>query len=142
MDFSSLSLYGLIDADSDEAHTFTTYMGYWTCLADHLQNLYGDNCGDRLLHDLRAEPRFRKLSGQGKPTNLDDLRKLLLNGWTSELRLNLIELDDAKRLGTSYGSRISPADQGDLRVAAEPRAFVEPAGAGLMPAGPPVPVRA
>lgn len=39
-----------------------------------------------------------------------------------------------------YGSRTSLADQGDLGVAAESGAFVEPAGAGLVPPGPRVPV--
>jgi len=98
VDFSSISVYALIDADSDEAHTFTTYMGYWTCLADHLQYRYGDDCAQNLLTELRNRSTFRKLSGQGKPANQDDVRQLLLNGWTSELRLNLIDLDDQKRL--------------------------------------------
>jgi hypothetical protein len=73
-------------------------MGYWTCLADHLQYCYGDDCAQNLLAELRSRASFRKLSGKGKPANPDDVRKLLLNGWTSELRLNLIGLDDEKRL--------------------------------------------
>ena len=87
-------------------------------------------------------------------------RDALLGGDTDRLHLGggrvgqhvdpLLQLGaqggDPARAGRRYwpwpsGSRISPADQGDLRVAAEPRVFVEPAGAGLMPAGPPVPVR-
>jgi hypothetical protein len=98
VDFSKISVYALIDSDSDEARTFTTYMGYWACLADHVEYLYGDECSQILLAELRSRRSFRKLSGQGKPTNPDDVRALLLNGWTSELRLNLIDLEDRKRL--------------------------------------------
>ncbi len=39
-----------------------------------------------------------------------------------------------------YGSRHSLADQGDVGVAGESGAFVEPSGAGLVAAGPRVPV--
>lgn len=98
VDFSNINMYAFIDSDSDEARTFTTYMGYWTCLADHVQHLYGDNCPARILAELRTRPSFRKLSGQGKPANPEDVRELLLNGWTSELRLNLIDIEDRKKL--------------------------------------------
>jgi hypothetical protein len=98
VDFSGIDISALIDADSDEARAFTTYMGYWACLADHLQYRYGDDCAQNLLAELRSRPSFRKLSGQGKPANPDNVRALLLNGWTSELRLNLIDLDDRKKL--------------------------------------------
>jgi hypothetical protein len=79
----NVNLYALIDADSDEARTFTTYMGYWTCLADHIQYLYSDDCPPNILSELHNRRSFWKLSGQGKPANPDDIRKLLLNGWTS-----------------------------------------------------------
>lgn len=98
VDFSGVDVFSLVDADSDEANTFTTYMGYWVCLADHLQHRYGDDCTPLLLEELRSRPSFRGLPGKGIPTNPEGVRALLLNGWTSELRLNLIDLDDRKRL--------------------------------------------
>ena len=98
VDFSSIDVYSLVDADSDEARTFTTYSGYWACLADHIQKCYGDDYPRALLAELQGRPAFRRLAGQGKPAKPDVLRALLLNGWTSELRLNLIALDDKERL--------------------------------------------
>ena len=58
----------------------------------------GDDCTPLLLEELRSRPSFRGLPGKGIPTNPEGVRALLLNGWTSELRLNLIDLDDRKRL--------------------------------------------
>lgn len=98
IDFSGIDVYSLVDADSEEARTFTTYLGYWVCLADHVQHCYGDDFAPVLLGELQRQPAFRKLSGQGRPANPEAVRALLLNGWTSELRLNLIELDDDRRL--------------------------------------------
>jgi hypothetical protein len=96
--FSDIDVYSLVDADSEEARTFTTYLGYWECLAEHVQERYGDDYAPELLSELRRQRGFRKLAGQGKPAHPDAVRALLLNGWTSELRLNLIELADTKRL--------------------------------------------
>jgi hypothetical protein len=98
IDFSGIDVYSLVDADSDEARTFTTYLGYWVCLADQLQRHYGSEVVPTLLIELQRRPAFRRLSGQGRPSNPGAVRGLLLNGWTSELRLNLIALDDTKRL--------------------------------------------
>jgi hypothetical protein len=98
VDFSVINLYALVDADSDEARAFTTYMGYWTCLADHLQHHYGDDCPQNLLSELQGRQGFRSLPSQGRPADPGKIRELLLNGWTSELRLSLIEVSDRKRL--------------------------------------------
>jgi len=98
VDFSGIDVYSLVDADSDEARTFTTYLGYWVCLAAHVQECYGDDYAQALLSELRRRSAFRKLAGQGRPANPEAVRALLLNGWTSELRLNLIDLEDTKRL--------------------------------------------
>jgi hypothetical protein len=99
--FSDIDVYSLVDADSEEARTFTTYLGYWVCLAEHVQECYGSDYAPELLAELHRQPAFRKLAGQGKPAHPDNIRGLLLNGWTSELRLNLIDLDDTKRLTLS-----------------------------------------
>jgi hypothetical protein len=96
--FSDFDIYSLVDADSVEARTFTTYLGYWVCLAEHVQERYGSDYAPVLLNELNRQPAFRKLTGQGKAANPDAVRGLLLNGWTSELRLNLIDLNDTKRL--------------------------------------------
>lgn len=96
--YSSIDIYSMIDADSEEARTFTTYLGYWVCLAEHVQEIYGEDCAPALLADLQGRHAFRRIAGQGRPSDQDAVRALLLNGWTSELRLNLIGLDDSKRL--------------------------------------------
>jgi len=96
--FANIDVYSLVDADSAEARTFTTYLGYWVCLAAHLQIRYGDDCCPPLLDELKSRKCFRSLPGKGKPADPESIRALLLNGWTSELRLNLIDLDDDERL--------------------------------------------
>lgn len=106
--FSELNFYSLLDADSDEARTFTTYLGYWVCLAQRVQTRYGDEPTQGILAELQTRKPFRSLSGRGKAANPDDVRALLLNGWTSELRLNLIDLEDAPRL--SVANHGAPVD--------------------------------
>jgi hypothetical protein len=107
--FADIDVYSLVDADSDEARTFTTYLGYWVCLAAHLQNRYGDDCCPALLYELNNnQSAFRRIAGRGKPADPDSVRGLLLNGWTSELRLNLIELDDDE--GLTLANHGAPID--------------------------------
>src|SRR5208282_5353790 len=52
----------------------------------------------------------------------------------------LVSGERGGQMAFQYGSRISLADQGNLDVAGESGAFVEPSGAGLVAAGPCVPV--
>lgn len=99
--FSEFDFYSMLDADSDEARTFTTYLGYWVCLAERIQASYGDDPASSLLAELRSGKSFRSLSGQGRAANPVEVRSLLLNGWASELRLNLIGLDDPARLAVA-----------------------------------------
>lgn len=98
--FSDLDLYALLDSDSDEARTFTTYLGYWVSLAEHIQENYGDDVAPGVLEDLNRRRSFIRMASRSKPN--DDtamlMRSLLLNGWTSELRLHLIEAGDTGRL--------------------------------------------
>jgi hypothetical protein len=85
------------DGNSREAYIFRTYAGYWACLADHLRFRYGDDHIPGLLKELRDWPAYRAMrTGDSHLTK--DLRGLLLNGWTSELSLNLIDLDDRERI--------------------------------------------
>lgn len=96
--FADLDLFALLDSDSDEAKTFTTYLGYWLCLAEQVQETHGDEPAASVLAALRALPSFRALPGKGPPRNPEQVRSLLLNGWTSEGRLHLIDIEDTKRL--------------------------------------------
>lgn len=106
--FSEIDFYSLLDSDTDEARTFTTYLGYWVCLGERVQTRYGHDPAPALLAELQGRKAFRRLPGQGKPANPQTLRALLLNGWTAELRLNLIDLEDAKRL--SVANHGAPVD--------------------------------
>ena len=98
--FSDLDLYALLDSDSDEARTFTTYLGYWVSLAEHIQENYGDDVAPGILAALRQRRPFIRMSSRTKPSDevAAVMRSLLLNGWTSELRLHLIDVADAGRL--------------------------------------------
>lgn len=98
--FSDLDLYALLDADSDEARTFTTYLGYWVSLAEHVQETYGDRPADGILAALTANRAFVRFGSRPRPSDAvaDTMRSLLLNGWTSELRLHLISSRDTERL--------------------------------------------
>lgn len=106
--FSDLDLYALLDADSDDAKTFTTYLGYWLCLAEHVQTIHGDEPTASILADLRERKCFRSLTGRGSPRDPEQVRSLMLSGWTSELRLHLIDLEDAGRLW--IGNHGAPID--------------------------------
>lgn len=85
------------DGNSREAYVFRTYTGYWACLADHVRCRYGDDHIPGLLKELRDWPAYRAMRKGDAPLT-KDLRGLLLNGWTSELSLNLIDLDDRERI--------------------------------------------
>jgi hypothetical protein len=40
---SHLDTFAWLDADSDEAKTLTTYLGYWVCLAEYIEHVYGED---------------------------------------------------------------------------------------------------
>lgn len=98
--FSDLDLYALLDSDSDEARTFTTYLGYWVSLAELLEASYGDDMVAGIMASLGTRRAFSRMRNRPKPADAmaSAMRSLLLNGWTSELRLHLIETADAGRL--------------------------------------------
>jgi hypothetical protein len=85
-DFSGVDVFALVDADTDEAHAFTTYLNYWECLAAGVRATYGSYPYAALLEELQARRSFRGLSGRGRPNAPDKVRALLLNAWVSELR--------------------------------------------------------
>jgi hypothetical protein len=58
-----LDVYALIDADTDEARTFTTYRGYWVSLAEHIERDYGSPPFDQLLAELERRC-LRRLGGR------------------------------------------------------------------------------
>ncbi len=94
---ADLDVYALIDADTDEARAFTTYLGYWVCLAQHVESRYGSPCYEQLLAVLEG----RGLAAlRANAPNGDErvLRSMLLNAWSSELALHLVEPNDAQRL--------------------------------------------
>lgn len=60
--FADLDLYALLDSDSDEARAFTTYLGYWVSLAEHIQENYGDDFTAAVLADLRRHRAFVRMN--------------------------------------------------------------------------------
>ena len=66
--------------------------------AEQVQETHGTEPACSVLKALQALRSFRGLSGKGPPRDPDAVRALLLNGWTSEVRLHLIDLEDTERL--------------------------------------------
>jgi len=90
-----LDVYALTDSDTDEAHTFTTYSGYWTALMEHVHEEFGMFPYPNLLSDLQARGLSKLAS---KPASCDEqpLRSLLLNAWSSELAMYDVELENPR----------------------------------------------
>lgn len=92
-----IDVYALTDSDSDDARTFTTYAGYWSSLRDHVQDAFGPYPYTRLLAELESRGLSR-LASKPAACDTNPLRKLLLNAWSSELALHIVDLDDTKRV--------------------------------------------
>lgn len=101
VDFFKVDTYAFLDADSNEAKAFTTYLGY-VCAIDNLTiELYGAPGFDLLRLSLDREDRLTRLREKpfrGDPTTL---RSLLLNAWISELHLHTVDDTNAGRVRIS-----------------------------------------
>lgn len=91
-------IYALLDSTSPEARTFTTYLGYWNAISSMIHERWTDDPYVSLLADLQGRKAYRKLQGKKSQAAEDDLRGMLLNAWSSELALYLVQLEDAERL--------------------------------------------
>lgn len=92
-----LDVFAFTDSDTDEAKAFTTYLGYWVSVAQHIDQIYGDPPYAPLHAQLLAAG-VAKLAGKGLAGNPGELRSALLNAWSSELALYLVDLDNTERL--------------------------------------------
>jgi hypothetical protein len=92
-----LDVYALTDADTAEAKAFTTYLGYWCGLEDLIHDIWGDPPFAPLNAAL-VNRGLAKLSSKQSRADPVLLRSSLLNAWSSELALYLVDLDDAERL--------------------------------------------
>jgi hypothetical protein len=90
-----LDVYALTDADTDEAHTFTTYSGYWLALVEHVEQEFGVFPYPELLVDLERRG-LSNLASKQATCNEQQLRSLLLNAWSSELAMYDVELDNPR----------------------------------------------
>jgi len=94
--FGELDVYAIVDQDTDEARTFTTYLGYWDCLAELVTRVHGKDPYASILSALRANRVVTGLSGRPFSGPTAALRELLLNAWNSELTLYLVDPGDPK----------------------------------------------
>lgn len=101
----NLDIYAFIDSDTNEAKAFTTYLGYWDCLAVLIRRLYGDQPFQGILMELQHRPAFRKLAGRRYTGPEDALTSRLLNAWNSELGLYLAD-DGAKLQAANQWSSV------------------------------------
>lgn len=101
-----ISTFGFVDADSDEAKAFTTYLGYWECLARCVTETYGEDFIDPLVADLQSRMAFRKLTSSQFRGDAAELRSLLLNGWNSEVALYLVDDDDDRLMAQNQWNNV------------------------------------
>jgi hypothetical protein len=104
--FDELDTFAFVDADSDEAKAFTTYLGYWGCLARCVTERYGTAFVEPLVADLRARKAFRRLSSSQFAGDTSALRSLLLNAWNSEIALYLVDLDDDRLIAQNQWNNV------------------------------------
>ncbi|WP_420451785.1 hypothetical protein [Ilumatobacter sp.] len=91
-----LDVYALVDSDSDEARAFTTYLGYWDCLARAVEAEFGSDPIPQLVSDVASRSAFQKLQNRAFAGSSEVLKGLLLNGWNSEQNLYLVDPDDPR----------------------------------------------
>jgi len=99
---SELDVFALVDADTAEARTYTTYFGYWDCLARSITDNYSASPNEALVRELQGRSTYQNLSSRKYRGDRELLRSFLLNGWNSELGLYLVDEDDP---------RLQPANQ-------------------------------
>lgn len=93
---TGLDVFAFVDADTDEAKGFTTYLGYWDGTARYITDLYGDDPGPALVVATRALSAVRKLTAKPFAGDPEQLQKILLNGWAQELGLYAVDDDDPR----------------------------------------------
>ena len=96
INLTEFDIYGILDADTPEAHAFTTYLAYWDCLERSILEIYGDDPHTALLAELQSRKAYNKLKSRPFRGNDELLRSLLLNGWNSEQNLYLVDEDDPR----------------------------------------------
>lgn len=89
--FASIDPFALVDAGSDEARAFTTYLGYWNCLSTCIEVTFGKDPFQGLLDDLRRRQAFNRLQSRVVQDLSGEIRGLLTNAWQSELALYMVE---------------------------------------------------
>lgn len=98
--------FALVDADSEEARAFTTYLGYWDSLARVITTLYGEDYERGLVAELRSRKAFRGLNSSQFRGDREQLRALLLNAWNSELGLHLVDDDDPRLMAQNQWNNV------------------------------------
>jgi hypothetical protein len=98
--------FSFVDADTDEARTFTTYMGYWDGLARVITSTYGTAVHAPLVAELRGRKPFRSLQGSRFSGDNDVVRQLLLNAWNSELGLYLVDDNDIRLMAQNQWNNV------------------------------------
>lgn len=98
--------FSFVDADSDEARTFTTYMGYWDGLARIVTEAFGSDFHGPLAHDLLGRKQVQALQGSRFDGDESMLKQLLLNAWNSELGLYLVDDDDVRLMAQNQWNNV------------------------------------
>lgn len=102
INLTEFDIYGILDADTPEAHAFTTYLAYWDCLERSILEIYGEDPHPALLSELQSRKAFNKLKNRPFRGDKELLRSLLLNGWNSEQNLYLVDVTHLNRSSASW----------------------------------------
>lgn len=91
-----LDVFALIDADSDEAKGFTTYLGYWDGLARLIDDVYGPDPAPAIVAEMLSRKAVKKLQAKKFTGDTRELASVLLNGWAQEVALYAVDDDDPR----------------------------------------------
>lgn len=91
---TDLDVFSIVDADSDEAKAFTTYLGYVCSLAELVTNVLGDVDYEGIRQHMEGSGRLRRLHGRRYTGEETPVRGLLANAWLTELHLHTFDAND------------------------------------------------
>ena len=115
--FKNLDVYAIVDQDTDEARAFTTYLGYWDCVAGLVAHVHGPTrTAPSSPHFGRTE-RSRPLAVDSFTGATVELRGLLLNAWNSEFTLYLARSPTPAERGRR-GGHLGPGSARERRSGA------------------------
>lgn len=95
INFSELDVFSVVDADTDEAKAFLTYLGYVRGIDALICDAWGDLSFDAVVAAMDSSGRLRRMRGRRYVGPEGIVTSLLLNSWLTELHLHTPDTTDA-----------------------------------------------